>query len=1453
LNYSASTPEKREALEALSSDITQDNFVHYFSIYYNIALSGNVSQKAQLERFCKTYLITHRYMALNKQETVIPYLSNFLYRALSNPDTLKYIYRFKALGEALSKAYVPPIEIYQAKDVYHEILTTNQAIWDELYDATSHQGTMPSLEPIHSTSLTTQLGLDEQCHAYRQEEVQYQHALSNLISALDDTKATVSQINLAEQQAGELQYQCIQAQRRIAEAVLSSSGTRSILFEKADVLGREQRAHLTTQWKKIDSLANQAIRDPLHPYHVQVAADQRHELTQQTLLSLYLHADCAQYMEVTGLSEMECKKLHQLIHEGLSLEVKNQQVLRLLDALERADSEPNLVHFQAIANVLMGESDITAETDPALMLFQYADNKLLRERQADALSTLLSTPDDPYHFNQCIEKITMGGGKSKVILPLLAAKKATGLNLVIVEVPSALLATNHADLNSTSQRLFGQKAHRFEFSRDSDCSPKRLETIYQTFTDMMTNKEYLVTTGEAMQSLELKYLELLLFRPDNPEEREEWEKQVYWAGKIVGLMKQNGDVVIDEVHQGLLLKKKLNYTVNDSLAINPELIRHSIALYRFTGTLPEQTLTSELLMTHPESPLAPYLHLLKQNTDSPEEVEQQLRAYLNNQTESVILNQAPDEVKDAFAFYKEQLTLFKQTNARHHKEHYGPSVRQPSALKRALAIPYVASNKPNERSRFGNPLEVINYTIQSLLVDGLNETLFKEIILQWQNEAKQELLMSVGEYSCLDETPTAKRINALLEETSCSLQTINIQQEAQISHLCEQLKHKKALLYEILEETILPQITVQPSILHSDAYNHVDIYRSKQGFSGTPSNHTTYHQDFQYNRNASLGSDGYIQTVLREKQTTLHQASLENLDTFLSSVLSGKDNVRAMIDVNATFAGMSNLTVVLHLADYAVGQNNPKPIEYILYFNEEDILCAYDVTKKKTVILATSDPDEIDQKLGCTAESRLTYYDQSHTIGTDLKQASQAHGIVFADGNTHLQSFLQGCMRMRGLENQQTISLVVPENAPSSLNELMDSMNTKEQNQIQEDNFFAAIAKMNNVVRQEALKYLALIDEHDIDTKYEKAQFLKDYFIETNPQNIFEQYGGIYVEQETAKLLSQHQASLMKQWEYALKQASFPRDQAEIHQLGERLDFIVEQAVPLCKPMSMSRLNQLNNKEVEQQTIHEVLIEKEMLKEEMCFDTTKTEVKRHAWIPTALSAFLTEGRTPLMHPLNDDCRVDEYPEAGLFSGELFVADNYAKVYEGQEHMLGPYLKPVHAILFRKQGDTVSACLMTVEDAYELEQHLEDMPPGVEAWIGTTQHTRLEGVVPEGILDNPDYQSLIEQVRFFNGECNMLSEQKTSLHWLNNQRHEKLDYFEQNIMPYRQTTVGELRHLKNVLDKQEQMISLSGHARSVSTTEATLSGKQNVMKDAVSRLKASSQALDTTNKRTPDLS
>ena len=1235
----------------------------------------------------------------------------------------------------------------------------------------------------------------------------------NRFNQLDDSN---------ELMAGEALYQRNNDQRHIATEALSNLKVRNRLSQHTkdhqSVLAHEA----DKSWDAILLLANEALNTNLK---VQVAAGQRPLLTKHDLLCAYMHADDQHYQKISALPQEKVAKLHNMLHQCMLLEIEKQHAERLEKALNDVSTEPHPMQLATIASVLTSQHLPEAKSDPKLIFFQYAENILLRPRQLQALSNLLSDAKGKQGFNESIEKVIMGGGKSKVILPLLAQKKANGSNLVILEVPRSLLATNHTDLLRTSQQLFGQNAFCFDFDRDSDCSPKRLEEIYHQFCDISLGKNYLVTTGEAMQSLELKYLELLLSKPasTNTKAIETWKAQIHWASNIVQLLKQRGDVVIDEVHQGLLLKKKLNYTLGTPVPIEQTLIQQTLDLYQFLRNksfIHAEIDTSKLLkqlLTDPTSPLKAALHSLFCTYGDTEELIGELERYLSNESQPDWLEALDPKLKNSLAFYKEQLELLPQTLNRHYKEHYGPSQKNNRpAFQRALAIPYSANDKPNERSQFGNPLETLNYTIQALFREGLNQELLIALVNRWQQDARFEF--QHGEFDSLDATPMAKCVAELLKNTSfSSLNAIDSDNPEQIVALLDQARYEPKLLEHVLEHMILPEIKREPATLHSDAFNHVELYRSTQGISGTPANHSTFHQRLHFNATTSLGSDGYIQTVLKNKKTPIIAARFDNVETYLKTLLTSK-STHAIIDINATFVGLNNLEVTHALANHLKKQNTD--IKYVLYFKENaagnDVLHAYNIHEEKSIELASSDPKEINRQLNCQPEHCFTYYDQAHTVGVDLKQAPNASALCLIDQETPLQSFLQGVMRMRGLDEEQTIELIVPPSMSNqSLDTLLDGMQRNEANQLSQDNFYATLAKLHNIIRRQALSHLASVE--DVDTKHHYAEVFRDFLIETHSHELFDEFGSIYQKQSTDVLLKNHLDSLLLKWQERLHVLHIVDDKDA---LKTELTEIVKQALPLCPKTFKSPLHHQQNTEVEVQK--EVMKENETKKEVQKLVENIVElgqlkpIKIHqAWDTDKLKDITFNG---FFNEKILDASCPQFKD-DFFSSGLRVTERYIETFEEQtdKQALSAYLKPVQCIMYRMdQNNNVTACLISNEEANELSLILNNIVSNElitpTVWLETTKHTCLAGKRPSDANMQADYHVLTEQIRFFNGEFAELLDQPTPYLWLDKQPQEALATFDELLMPYRETTQRQLSLLNQALSKQpEGLCYIAEHA------------------------------------------
>lgn len=1429
-----------EIAEHLTPDLSVHEIGTYFAQLCSIAQNPVAPLHQDLKLFCKTYLITHAHNP-KKEQTAFAYV-NLLYHLVENPSVrlnTRWGYGLSILFDALADTVVPPLYAYQTKNVYQHELAQTQQLWTSLAQE------MPTPIAMHIKPVETMTMVDVLTHAaassnniavfrqqFEQAETLYQ---TERLKCLKDND---------EVGAGQIKYACLEKQRQLAEAFLADKHVRQQLQQTVQQIQAQLKQEAISHWQEALQKANQTHHDD---DALKLSSGLKEPITKEKLLACYLQANEVTYLNTTALDSEACQALHQLIHQCVTTDVHYQHMTRLLEALAAIDDNPlHNTQLENVAQILMSKNLPKAENDPAIMLFQQQENILLRDRQLDALKNLLThDADDPHQFHQAIEKVIMGGGKSKVIIPLLTQLKATGTNLVIVEVPRALLATNHTDLNFTSQKLFNQKAHRFEFDRNSDCSPMRLQAIYQRFIRILTNKDYLVTTGEAMQSLELKYLELLLNQPTNSQERIDWEQQVYWAGKITQLIKQNGDAVIDEVHKGLWRTQKLNYTLGTEQTISNESARHTVALYQFLDLIAEdihgsiaegesfkQRMTYEWpecfpvlveqLLTHRSSPIAQAIRLLSARYGHEKTIDA-LRAYFNEQAISPIITTANKSMQDLFAFYKEQTHLLPRTLSRHYKEHYGPS-KSPdlSLLSRAIAIPYVANDKPKERSRFGNTLETMNYTAQGLFLEGLTENLLVEIIQQWQIEARYEFQKQPDVYQNLSQTPTAVGVDMLyLSKLGLNLAHVNPQNEAQIAQIYNHLKHNKTLICEILRERILPQVTNEPAILHSDAYNHVSMYRSAQGLSGTPWNHATYHQDLKFNHHTSLGTDGYIQTVLSKNKTPVHGLDFDNLEQYLPRLfqkVQDPSKVHAIMDISASFEGLNNFTVATALTDY-MASNRPD-IKYVLYFNDQDVLCALSTEKPhQSITIGSSNPDDIRRKLNCGPENYFTYYDQAHTLGIDIQQALGSTGLCLVNEKTCLQHLLQGVMRMRDVGKTQQIEIFCPmAMTPTSVDALMQLMLRNQTEQLQQDVANSIPEKIENLLRNDLLKRIYALPPDHCALRHRYAKAFESFFVEIQKTQLFEQYGALYSEQPAAELFERDKNALLTAWENCLAQLNLPANRLEMEQ---QMQQIIINDLPHCKPTILTQANVTQqDREVEKQ--QEVAKQIDTAVELEIYNPDLIEVKYKNWDTNKLTQLL-QGKMVCGHveendtdrflaesnititPINDvlSTHTSTAMESVLLSPQIMVSNNYKEVYQGQTHMLCGYLKPVYVIMYYKIGDKLFACIITNEEAQEITTLLQANLPHPPIWLCTTQNHVLAGHTAETLLNDPDYPLLNEQLRFFGGKALELVEDEQAFTWLNTDTVKKLQFFERHIMPYRDTKPAQYRQLQLAFSKKTE--------------------------------------------------
>lgn len=941
---------------------------------------------------------------------------------------------------------------------------------------------------------------------------------------------------------------------------------------------------LQSALEKLLKTANQALTGnrATPESTARVLREELKELTLNHLIGFYLQGDRERLMKETLLTVEEVDSLYLQIHEYLVNATENQHRSRIISTLnnlignKNRDSDEYQSDINKLGEQLSQRRSYDPKTHPEMLVFEFFDEKRIRKDQYRLMGKLLEKNNDGLFNNEIVQMI-MGGGKSKILLPLLALRKSDGSNLSIIVVPDALFETNFSDLSSVTEQVFGKTAHRLLFNRDSHRTAEDLRLLRKRLEYIVSNQEYLVTTAESVQSLELKYLEILnkeILSEDETQQVEELEK-------ILHLIKNKGDALVDECDTVLDPKRELNYTQGEKSSIEPYILDNILKIYHLLNKatvelrpgefcsledlmMGRKILTKEsdrdqalqklaaVLMNDSESPLTSIVKLI------PENERKLFFKYLINDKEvqeipKSVMERNPDH-KKLIGLAKGEIKLFKTTLRRKFKEHYGFPLSEKYPGSYEIAIPYLSSNTPNEKAQFGSIYEIINYTIQAQKQkDLLTLELIKKFIYEYKSAAQNELLVKKGRVS-LDNTVNGKEF---FELTGISLNSISLEDSKKLSECQLQFSHTPKVHDAILLKYVLPEIKQYKAILRSNPINHASQYRTCQGFTGTAWNVDCYHHLFNFDETLSLGIDGQTIDLLMQKLKAMHEKGQQpirtcpegSLDLMIRTLVNDHPmthDVHAIIDVGGLFkTAKSNFDVASSIA-LQIGSRPKNAIRHVLFFNEKNELCAIPVQNpisSEVIFIGTSLPEVIFEKTGSAPHQCFTYYSQRHTTGTDIKQAPNAIGITTVDMDTKARDLWQGIMRLREFPNQQKIEIALSKAAQSTKPQNHDwnaediiALVRSNQDEVLGDFYLStALDNMDSILRRYCLDKISttetLAQKLELRNVFSKVV---DTHLQEDP---FIKYGSLELEKKTEEIVSKHYKDCLQLFDEITKEA----------------------------------------------------------------------------------------------------------------------------------------------------------------------------------------------------------------------------------------------------------------------------------------------------------------------------
>ena len=1065
-----------------------------------------------------------------------------------------------------------------------------------------------------------------------------------------------------------------------------------------------------------DIFISLALKDP------KKLVEQNPHLTQENLNELYRIA--AEYLQLASVrAQMDrcislCKKTEKGSTEELKLELGQQ---------------------------LSAKRCYTIAERPEFLVFEYYAGIIMREDQVAKLGDFLQGDTS----NPVMEMI-MGSGKSKVLMPLLGLLRADGKSLSMVVVPSPLFESVSSDTQEILQKAFSKSLTTLYFERNSTFSKRSLQEITTFLETVISKKQCLIMTSKSLQSLMLKFIEYAnTLKETGAPETEELKLMI----GIISLLQKAGNPLIDEADTVLNVQHEVSFSLGQKVPPEKEEIQLIGTLYEIlysdpglkhiarleSDPQPDMSadvppLSETLYHNCLKEPLAKALiaKLIEQK-NLPDDIDQkEVLAYLcrdeSKAEELAAFFKKHTGLQNLLALAAEELcsllphTLLKTSDERYGLDHG------------VIAIPYAAANTPSHGSFFSNPYITMNYTFQIHAKNGIQEQTLCHLIQQLKIQAHVQIQ---DEGIPLEETIGYQQFCSLKGDLSIPFKQ-NLH-PSDLRAILDRINRDPKIRQQLIEMHFLPQIQLFKNKLACNPINLIALFSKVAGFTGTLWNAGSMHSKLA--ARPEPGTDAKTLTLLMEKcqgpSVIIPKVAGESMFERLPAY-------DALIDAGGYFKEGGNLSIARKMA-----LTLKKPV---VFYNSKGVQTITD--GKHETPLGASPLKE---------EERLTFYDQSHTTGADIKQKGLAVGLVTIGRGMILRDLLQSVWRLRGLEKGQTVQFVIDEEVASIIRAQIGSVSVigfKEilkfviQNQAKQqgdDNFKAFKQELDNLSQNLLLEVMTSSD-YSAEQKLATFSYLSTTWIKPADQTPAELYGKPAFKRPSNHVIQEAADKCSVQLERILSNLPF---------LNERVETAKTKIAILAKSAMTSVPAQLISLESDNETTVEVeqatQIETEVSTEiETQGDCQLEPVKlgvinlpsewEHIESLSSSYSFVKTPVFPIADQMSREPDLDSYKH--LFEG-IDISINILEWKEGENtlidkmRLLGAHRTPFHHLIVE-------------EDTVTLFSQIED----------TTSHPNYYNLTlgfkdPTKSLSRKAFEQIVK-LKFLNGESHFTKEELTFL-------------------------------------------------------------------------------------------
>ncbi|EDO05622.1 uncharacterized protein BBOV_IV000220 [Babesia bovis T2Bo] len=366
--------------------------------------------------------------------------------------------------------------------------------------------------------------------------------------------------------------------------------------------------------------------------------------------------------------------------------------------------------------------------------------------------------------------------------------------------------------------------------------------------------------------------------------------------------------------------------------------------------------------------------------------------------------------------------------------------------RRMLAVPFVGKGTPSKYSEFSHPDVLIGFTILAYLYQGLRKCDFAPALRHLAQQFYEEpghivnrqayktfnrWVLSAGGTLRESKRKSTRQYHYLCDITDehifnpveyvdrasdiWTLDVVNVYDEEQVDILYNLLKNDGLVIEYYLCNVLLPsamehttlQLTASAMELGSSM-----LFPIRLGFSGTPSQLLPVEMGTCH---YSQGTDGMILKVLTDPTVVKGPIVLKKgwtSETILDLVAKSPLKPLALIDTGALITSLSNLQVAQELLKRGLDH-----VDGVVYLDDHD---------RQMVLLRDRWRSTLLTHCGIPPERRLSFYDQVHATGQDIKQAAHATAFITIGADMTFRDYSQGAWRMRGIGKGQTLHLVIP-------------------------------------------------------------------------------------------------------------------------------------------------------------------------------------------------------------------------------------------------------------------------------------------------------------------------------------------------------------------------------------------------------------------------------------------